>query len=220
MDFVARAGAVIDRAHRIAGVLLICVIVLGLVTTCQLSRNASLNAQLMQRRMSLPVIVVPGAATGLYSPTEDDRLTMMFTSYITQSINSFTPETMAKQYSAIRSFFSPALLTDSVPYFERKIRDSTADRRSSLFVPDESSLQVKKYSENGVDIREVTIIGQLNTIIAGTVAENVPLQIAMKFEKTQVSPANPYGLKLSSYKETPLTTPGGAPAPAAAPPAQ
>lgn len=206
MDFVARAGAIIDRAHRIAGILLVCVVVLGLITMCQWSKNAQLNSQLLSARVRLPVIVVPGATSGLYSPTEDERLTMMFTSLITQSINSFTPETMAKQYANTKTFFDAALLTDSAPYFERKLRDSSADKRSSLFVPDDSSLQVKKYEENGVEKRDVSIIGTLHTIIAGTVAETVPLQVNLKLQKTLVSPANPYGLKLTGYREVPLAS--------------
>lgn len=201
MDFVARAGAIIDRAHRIAGILLICVVVLGLLSMCEISKNAALNAQLRSMRMSLPVIVVPGGTSGLYSPTEDDRLILMFTSFVTQSINTFTPETMTRQYDTARKFFDAALLTDSAPYFERKIRDSTADKRSSLFIPEEGSMQVKKYQENGVEWRDVTINGQLSTIIAGTEAEKVPLQVSMKLQKTQVTPNNPYGLKLSGYRE-------------------
>lgn len=216
MDFVARAGAIIDRAHRIAGILLICVVVLGLLSMCQISKNASLNAQLMARRVSLPVIVVPGATSGLYSPTEDDRLIQMFTSLITQSINTFTPENMARQYELAKTFFDPALLTDSATYFERKVRDATSDKRSSMFVPDDPSmrdLQVRKYEENGIQKREVTLTGQLHTIIAGTVAETVPVQITLKMQKGVVSPNNPYGLILTAYRETELVSTRTSPLP-------
>lgn len=203
-DFVARAGAIIDRAHRIAGVLLICVVVLGSVTTCQLTRNAALNSQLMDARVRLPVIVVPGATTGLYSPTEDDRLTYMFTDLITQMFNSFTALTFAKQYEESKKFFDPTLLVDSAPYFEKKIRDSQADRRASLFVPDRTSYRVKKYVKNGIEMRDVTMTGQINTIVGGVVAESVWVQLDMTLQKGTVSPANPYGLLLSSYHEKPF----------------
>lgn len=211
MDFVARAGAMIDRAHRIAGLLLICVVVLGALTTCQWTKNVSLNRQLMERRVSLPVIVVPEATVGLYSPTTDDRLVEMFTGLMTQSINTFTPETLVKQYEFAKGFFSPVLLTDSATYFERKIRDSLADRRSSLFVPDKLSTKVKKYEQNGIQVREVNLTGRISTIISGVVAEDVPVEISMKFQKVDVSPANPYGFVLSYYREMQLVKPGEMP---------
>lgn len=219
MDFVARAGAIIDRAHRIAGILLICVVILGLLSMCEISKNATLNRQLMERRVSLPVIVVPGSTSGLYSPQEDDRLTQMFTDYITQSINTFTPNNMAHQYELARAYFDPILLTDSAAYFERKIRDATADKRSSMFIPDDPtyrSLEVRKYEENGVQKRDVSFSGQLHTIIAGTVAETVPIQINLKMQKVLVSPNNPYGLLLTAYRETELAK-GNPQLPAAAP---
>lgn len=205
-DFVARAGAIIDRAHRIAGVLLICVVVLGSISTCQLTRNAALNAQLMDARVRLPVIVVPGATTGLYSPTEDDRLTYMFTDLITQLFNSFTSLTFVKQYEEAKKFFDATLLVDSAPYFEKKVRDSQADKRASLFVPDRTSYKVKKYVKNGIEMRDVSMTGQINTIIGGVVAESVWVRLDMTLRKDTVSPANPYGLVLVSYHETPLET--------------
>lgn len=204
MDFVARAGAIVDRAHRVAGVLLICVVVLGVVAGCQWTKNAALNIALDEKRMRLPVIVVPGATTGLYSPTEDDRLTFMFTDLVTQLFNSFTSLTFARQYEEAKKYFDATLLVDSAPYFEKKVRDAQADRRASLFVPDRTSYQVRKYTKNGSEMRDVSMNGQINTIIGGVVAESVWVKLEMTLQKGTVSPANPYGLLLVSYHETPL----------------
>jgi|GEM_PF-1509360 len=209
MDFVARAGAVIDRAHRIAGALLICVILLATTTTCEFVRNTDLNRQLNQRRIHYPVIVVPDATTGVYSPTEETRLIYLFTDFVTQSLNSFTPENVSKLYNGLKPFMGPALLADSEPYFERKIRDASADRRSSFFVPDRSTpLKITKREVNGQQFRDVVITGQINSIVGGTLAEAIPLEIDMTFLKGFSSPANPYGFTLTAYHEKPLTKPG------------
>lgn len=212
MDFIARAGAMIDRAHRIAGLLLICVGVLSVVTMCQLIKNTNLNNQLMDARVRLPVIVVPGAVAGKYDPREDDKLISEFTFFLGQTLNTFTPETMSKQYAILKPFFSPALLADSAPYFEKKIRDVEADRRSSLFVPDMTTYQVRKYVQNNVEKRDVSIIGQLTTILGGTEAETIPLQIKFTLEKRLVNPnTNPYGFSISAYNESGLVDPNNRP---------
>jgi hypothetical protein len=205
MDFVARAGAIIDRAHRIAGVLLICVIVLSVVSTCQLMENSRLNKEADKRRVAYPVIVVPDATRGVYSPTEEDRLIQLFADFVTQSLLSFTPANVNKLYGDVRPFMGPALLTDSELYFQRKIRDAGADRRSSFFVPDRSQqMGVVKRSVNGQEFRDVTVVGILNQIVGGTVAESVQMEISMTFQKAFSSPSNPYGFILTAYHEKPL----------------
>lgn len=212
MDFVARAGAVIDRAHRVAGVLLICVLVLCFVSGCQLVNNMGLQKQLDDRRQHYPVIVVPDATTGVYSPTEEERLIALFSDFVTQSLSSYTPETAAKLYSNLRPFFGPALLADSEPYFQKKIRDVGSDHRSSFFIPDRSQpLKVTKRNMNGQDFRDIVMVGQINSIVGGTVAESIPLEVTMTFQKVFSSPTNPYGFILTAYHERPLVNPNNAP---------
>lgn len=208
MDFVARAGAIIDRAHRIAGILLVCVVILGTVASCQLVKNASLNAQLNQRRIAYPVIVVPDATTGVYSPTEEDRLISLFADFVTQSFNSYTPENVDRLYEGLRPFMGPALLADSAPTFQKTIRDVKADRRSSFFVPNRA--QPLKVTKRG-DLRDVTINGTIKSIVGGTVAEDIPVDIAMTFQKGFSSPANVYGFTLVAYHVNPLVNPQTAP---------
>jgi hypothetical protein len=212
MDFVARAGAIIDRAHRVAGILLLCVLVLCLVSMCQLVENQNLQAEMNMQRIRYPVIVVPDATTGVYSPTEEDRLIYLFADFVTQSLNSYTPANIAKLYKGIYPYMGPAMQTDSQPYFERKIRDSTSDRRSSFFVPDRTILpEVKKRRENGVEFRDVNVRGEIRTIVGGTLAEGSPMEIQMTFQKVFASPANPYGFLLTKYYEKLLLDPLQAP---------
>lgn len=212
MDFIARAGAIIDRAHRVSGILLICVIVLSIVAGCQTVKNAELQSQLDERRLRYPVIVVPEATTGVYSPTEEDRLISLFSDFVTQSLLSFTPLNVSQLYSGLRPFMGPALLTDSEPYFQRKIRDATGDKRSSFFIPDRArKLDVTKRNVNGAEMRTVVVYGQLNTYVGGTVAESIPLKVNMTFQKVFASPSNIYGFLLTAYHEEPLVNPTAAP---------
>lgn len=212
MDFVARAGAIIDRAHRVAGILLLCVFVLGFIASCQVMKNIQLEKDLNDHRMSYPVIVVPDATTGVYSPTEEDRLIYLFADFVTQSLNSYTPANISQLYAGLRPFMGPALQTDSQPYFERKVRDSVSDRRSSFFVPDRTQLpSVKKRRENGVEFRDVSVKGQISTIVGGTLAEGSPMEIQMTFQKAFASPVNPYGFLLTKYYEKLLVNPMQAP---------
>lgn len=220
MDFVARAGAIIDRAHRVAGILLICVVVLCVVATCQLATNAKLQNQLDERRLRYPVIVVPDATMGVYSPKEEDRLIFLFSDFVTQSLNSYTTANMAKLYSGLRPFMGPSLLTDSEPYFQRKIRDATSDKRSSFFIPDRARpLGVTKRRVNDQEFRDIVLMGQLNAIIGGVTAESVPMEINMTFQKVFSSPTNPYGFILTAYHEKPLVDANKTPVlPSAIPP--
>ncbi len=212
MDFVARAGAVIDRAHRVAGILLMCVLVLGLVSTCQLVKNQQLQAEMNAARIRYPVIVVPDATTGVYSPTEEDRLIFLFADYVTQSLNSYTPENMSRLYTDLRPFMGPALQVDSAPHFERKIRTTVSDRRSSFFVPDRTQApKVEKRRVNGVEFRDVALVGQLNSMVGGTLAESTPVEYQMTFQKVFASPSNPYGFLLTKYVEKLLLDPNKAP---------
>ncbi|PIZ30674.1 MAG: hypothetical protein COY40_04155 [Alphaproteobacteria bacterium CG_4_10_14_0_8_um_filter_53_9] len=200
MDFIARAGAVVDRAHRTAGVLLILVVVLTAVVITQWLKNAELNKQITMFATRMPVYVVPGSTRGIYSPTEDDLLIRAFVDQITQSFNTFTYENLSGQYNEMRSFFTPEMLTFSQTYFEKLIKDSQADRRSSLFIPDHQTLKVEKTMENGREIRNVTLRGSLQTILAGSVVESVPVETNLKLGKVVISKANPFGFLLASYQ--------------------
>ncbi|RYE61199.1 MAG: hypothetical protein EOP20_00330 [Hyphomicrobiales bacterium] len=202
----------IDRAHRVAGILLICVLVLGLVAGCQLAENTNLQREANAARIRYPVIVVPEATTGVYSPTEEDRLIFLFTDFVTQSLLSFTPVNMRDLYANLRPYMGPALLTDSEPHFQKKIRDALSDRRSSFFIPDRArNLDVTKQTINGAEIRNVSIYGQLSTFVGGTTAESIPVKISMTLQKVFASPANKYGFLLTAYHEEPLVNPNETP---------
>lgn len=204
MDFVSRAGAFIDRAHRITGILLLIVILQSLIIINQWIRNGEMADQMRYLSVRMPVYVVPGATRGIYSPTEDDLLINAFVDQVSQSFKTFTYETLANQYQEMKQFFTPQMLVDADAYFTKTLRDAQTDRRSSLFIPDRQSLKIEKTKENGVEMRNITIRGSLQTVIAGSVVESLPIEIAMKLQKAIISKSNPFGFMLAYYTERAL----------------
>jgi hypothetical protein len=205
MDFVARAGSFIDRAHRVAGFLLIFSCVMILMTVCQWQENTKLNNQIRESTLRQPVIVVPGAVPGKYDPTQDGKLVEAFADFITQTLNTFTPETLPAQLLSLKPYLAPALLVDSEPDFEKKLQDAASVKRSALFIPNRGSLNVRSYNETGVELRDVELLGTLKNMAAGTLAEDVPLRVKMTFQKGIINPnINPYGFQLVRYLEQPI----------------
>jgi hypothetical protein len=208
LDFVARAGAAIDRAHRVAGLLLIFCVLLTILTMCQINKNAELNRQLATITQRLPVIVVPGAVPGKYDPREDTLLVSGFVDKIVQAFNTFTPVNLGKQLQSVEPFLAPALLVDSRNYFTKKLKDAEALKRASLFVPDRTTLKIRPYTQNGQEMRDVTLQGTLQNFAAGTLAESLQLEITLTLQKTVINPdINPYGFLLVRYQERSLVDP-------------
>jgi hypothetical protein len=189
------------------------------VASCQAVKNVELNNRLHQQRIEYPVIVVPDATMGVYSPTEDDRLIAMFTDFVTQSLNTYTAENLPTLIGNLKPYMDATLLTDSEVKFQRLIRDATADRRASIFVPDSrnqklptvTSYQVVRREQNGQQFRDVTLTGQMLSIVGGTVAESIPVEIKITIRKVFASPSNPYGFMLMTYNTRPLVDPSQKP---------
>ena len=108
MDFIARAGTIMDRSHRLAGVLLILLVAETIMLVNVLNTNKALNLQYDKLREKLYVYVVPGSLAGVYSPKQADMLVDAFTTLISQSLNTYTYENLAKQYAEVKQFFSPS----------------------------------------------------------------------------------------------------------------
>jgi len=200
MDFIARAGSMLNQAHRLAGFLLVLLVVAVLGLIMIVKENSALTQEIRRINSTLSVYVVPGSQTGVYSPTQDDLLIDAFVNLVTQSLNTYTYETLEDQYAEVKQFFSSEMLAFSKDYFEKLIRDVGQDRRSALFIPDQRSTKVERARQNGIDIRRVTLRGNLQQILAGSVVETVPLEIALVLRKTTVSKTNPFGFMLSTFK--------------------
>ncbi len=200
MDFIARAGSMLDKAHRLAGLLLIIIAVMGLVVLNQMGTINRLSARIDGLSSRLQVYVVPGAQAGVYSPTYREMLTENFAEHVIQSLNSYTYETLPSQYEEIKFFFAPKMLTFAEGYYERLIRNARVDQRSALFIPTNGSF-TSEPAENAADRLVVTMHGTSQQIIAGSVVEVLPMKITLELQQVNVSRSNPFGYMLVSYKE-------------------
>jgi len=205
MDFIARAGSMLDKAHRLAGLLLLIIIVMAVVIIALLGNNAQLADRIDTLANRLQVYVVPGSQAGVYSPSYREMLIENFAEHVIQSLNTFTYETLERQYNEIKFFFAPQMLTFAEGHYAELIRNARVDQRSALFIPTEGSFEAEPArSSNGSTVagrQMVTILGTSQQIIAGSVVEVLPMRMTLELQEVNVSRSNPFGYMLVSYRE-------------------
>src|SRR5690606_22707764 len=173
MDFIARAGAMIDRAHRVAGFFLIACVALALVVLMQARENSSLATELRRVSAEMPVYVVPGSPVGVYTPTGPEMLLSNFSEFVVQNLNTYTYANLQKQYEELQKFLLPAMLTYANDYYQERIQVVRQDEHSALFITERNSLRIEptaspQGAERGTYYK-VSISGQRHNILGGTV---------------------------------------------------
>lgn len=203
MDFVARAGYVLDRAHRLTGILLFVLLTLLVMLIYAWGINAKLQGELRDATKNLSVYVVPGSEPGFFSPSKGEILMQTFADYAVQSLNTYTPASLPKQYAEMQRFFTPDMLIKADRYFSTLARDVSTDERSSLFVTDRTSLKTRRAEdgERGVEAFEVQINGERKDVVGGKVVASTPMRITLRLHAANVSESNPFGYVIANYKE-------------------
>lgn len=203
MDFVARAGYVLDRAHRLTGILLFVLALLVALVIYAWGNNISLQNQLRDASKNMSVYVVPGSEPGFFAPSKGEILMQTFADYAIQSLNTYTPASLPKQYTEMQHFFTPDMLLKADRYFATLARDIRTDERSSLFITDRTSLKTRRAedSERGVDAFDVQIDGERKDVVGGKVVASTLLRIALRLHSANVSETNPFGYVIANYKE-------------------
>ncbi len=201
MNFIARAGGIIDQSHRLAGILLIIIICETFLIMSMGSKISNLSDKVDRLTYRREVYVVPGSAANFYTPTQDTMLLEDFTDHIVQSLNTFTYENVEEQYKEVRLFFTSRMLAYTDAHFKKQIKHTRSLQRSALFVPDRQSLKTEDITEKGKKLKSVTIRGSFNEILGGSVVSVYPKQINLKLRKVMVTATNPFGFQLESYIE-------------------
>lgn len=202
MDFVARAGYVLDRAHRLTGILLFVLLLLVVLVIYAWGTNASLQGQLRDATKNLSVYVVPGSEPGFFSPSKGEILMQTFADYAAQSLNTYTPVSLPKQYAEMQRFFTASMLVVADRHFSTLMRDITTEERSSLFISDRTSLKIRRATDAGVaDAFDVQISGERKDVIGGKVVASTPILITLRLHAANVSETNPFGYVIANYKE-------------------
>ena len=205
MDFVARAGYVLDRAHRLAGVLLFVLALLAVMLAYAWMTIAKLEGELRDANRNLSIYVVPGAErAGIVGATKEDMLLEYFTDFALQSLNSYTAASLPAQYQEMQKFMSPQMLVNADRYFGKLIQESQTEGRARLLVMDRTNLQVRRLRDEETSGRpkfEVRATGERKEIVGGKVVASIPLQITLTLEQTNLSEANPFGYMMANYRE-------------------
>lgn len=208
MDFIARAGAIVDRSHRVAGFFVIATVVLAFLTMSATSENSRLANEIQRLSREMPVYVVPGSPVGVYSPTRPQMLMTNFAEYVAQSLNTYTYENLRPQYQELQKFLTPEMLTFANAYYQERIEIVRQDEHSSMLVLDHGSIETERIPapenvEEG-DYYKITMRGRRHNILGGTVVAEQDIRITMRVRQTFVSKTNPWGFMLAGYEETQL----------------
>lgn len=204
MNFIARAGGMLDSAWRLAGILMILLVVVLFLLMNSLGTNRELNAQLEQIRSRMNVYVVPGGEGGVYAPNKAELLIQTFTDYMTQSLLTYTYYNLKEQYKEVRKFLDGRLETRMAPLFRELVGRSSADQRSSLFIPDRTKLTFKalETQDGRGKLYEVQIVGDQRYLIAGREVSKEAIKVEMRLRQRLPSKNNPFGFIVESYKQT------------------
>lgn len=210
MDFIARAGSVIDKWQRVAGILLILLMLSVFWSVNLSSENAHLNTEYEKLRAQAQVYVVPGSVAGFYTPANSEVMLKELSYLIVNSLNTYTYENLETQYREIERFFDDDMLALAQSHFKDLVQKAYQDERSALFIPDQTAFKIE--GDTGPagrgEIQTVTIEGTRQYIIAGTVVEAVPVRYTMEFRQRYISKSNPFGFQLESYSAKELNSRG------------
>lgn len=206
MDFIARAGSLIDRGHRVVGVLLIVIVVQFLWIQSVRNEKAQLQETINLQNRTQSIYVVPNSQANIYKPADSKLLLSTFVDYVTQSVLTYTPASFYKQYQSVRPFLSSRLLESADNYYYQEIKQSKNERLSSLFVADRTSTELSEFKEEkdkrtryGAKTYSVTVKGVRHFIVGGVVTETKGKDLTLHLQETTASKTNPFGFIITKW---------------------
>lgn len=224
MEFIARAGSLVDRGHRVIGILLVVIVCQFLWINSEKEENEKLRKRIHEQNRTQSIYVVPNSQANIYKPADRKLLLVTFVDYVTQSLLTYTPASFRPQYTSVRPFFSSTLLALSEEFYEREIKKSEGDSISSLFVADRTSTELADISE--VNIKEledqkrkelrdrryvdpdyisgskryqITIKGKRHFIVGGTNVQTQDIAVTLHLQETTASQTNPFGFIVTKW---------------------
>lgn len=206
MDFIARAGSLVDRGHRIVGILLVVIVLQFFWLKSIMNEKEYLQNTIYKMNASQSIYVVPNSQANVYKPADGKLLLSTFVDYISQSMLTYTPANYQKQYESIRPFLSSRLLEIADDYYNREIQKAKNESLSSLFVADRTSTELSEFKELnqrtkfGGKTYSITIKGMRHYIVGGTVLESKPQNLILNLQETTASKTNPFGFIITKWK--------------------
>lgn len=206
MDFIAKAGSLIDRGHRVIGILLVVIVVQLLWAQSLREEKRVLQETINIQNRTQSIYVVPNSQAAVYKPASGELLLTTFVDYVSQSLLTYTPANLELQYSSVSKFMSPKLLAISRNIYANEIRKSKRERISSLFVADRTSTELDQFTETtdkssqyNKKTYEVVLKGRRHFIVGGVVTEQKDLEIVINLTEQLVSEDNPFGYQITKF---------------------
>jgi type II secretory pathway pseudopilin PulG len=205
VDFISRAGSLIDRGHRIVGILLVVMVLQFLWISAERTQNQKLQEQINYMNRTHSIYVVPNSQASVYKPASGKLLLSTFVDHITQSLMTYTPATFQMQYNSIKPFLSAKILEKSKYFYENEIKKSEIERVSSMFVIDRRSTELDEFKEIGQSTDQygpkkyaITVKGKRHIIVGGQVLEAHEMHFKLQLQETSVSKVNPFGFMVTA----------------------
>jgi type IV secretory pathway component VirB8 len=206
VDFIARAGSLVDRGHRIVGILLV-IVVLQLYWILTIYEQKSfLQERIMVQNNTQSIYVVPNSQSGLYVPAEGSLLLSTFVDYVTQNYMTYTPANMESQYESIRLFFSDSVRRKADSLFEIEKHKAKVEEISSIFIVDKTSDKLGSFKELveertrfGKKTYEVELRGTRSFVVAGRVLSSKPVTYIVNVQETNPTEKNPFGFTVTKF---------------------
>lgn len=206
MDFIAKAGSLIDRGHRVIGILLVVIVVQFFWMQSLRNDRDILQETINVQNRTQSIYVVPNSQADIYKPASGELLLTTFVDFISQSLLTYTPSNLEVQYDSVKKFMSPKLLAISQSFYAGEIRKSKRERISSLFVADRTSTELSEFKElssetskYGKKTYEVVLKGRRHFIIGGVVTETKDLEIVINLKEMLASEKNPFGFQITKF---------------------
>lgn len=206
MDFIARAGSLIDRGHRIIGILLVivCLQLYWIFTIYQ--QKSFLQERILVQNNTQSIYVVPNSQSGLYAPAEGRLLLSTFVDYITQNYMTYTPANMEVQYESIRGFLSDIVRKHADEEFVIEKHKAKVEEISSIFIVDKASEQLSNYKEIkdkrtrfGKKTYEIELKGTRSFVVAGRVLSSTYITYIINVQETAATEKNPFGFVVTKF---------------------
>lgn len=161
--------------------------------------NYSLTQQLKSMTETRPVMVVPGAAAGVYTPGLLRENLLNLSRYLVGLRTNFTKFNIEQRSNEFASFMAPASLAEYQAKTREQVDKIKSRDESRSFVKENDDLQ-----QQADGSYKYSAVGAWTFFSSSVVLDQSPWQVDLVFRVIQASKNNPYGIEVISIETRPL----------------
>ena len=167
--------------------------VMGLMIIGLIFSQFQLTNKISDLSEKRPVMVIPGAAAGVYTPGLAKENVVNVARYLSSLATNFTPQTMAKKYEELRSYMAPSYLTDFDVAKNALAKEVQVQLQSRAFVADPGGDKLTGDENQGYVFESNGVW----TFYSGSLVMNsVHSTILIHFQTIAADKDNPYGVQI------------------------